>query len=80
MPRKPRQTPEPPPSDLSRLSDGEVAVVDRTLRAIDGAIRMRDRVRRGEFNVPAQHFDEMIETLQGDLDLACRTPEGEGPH
>ena len=55
-------------------------MVDRTVRAIDGAIRMRDRVRRGEFNVPAQHFDEMIETLQGDLDLACRASEGDLPH
>ena len=80
MPRKSRQAPEPPPSDLSRLSDSEVAALDHTLQAIDIAIRVRDRVRRGEFNVPAQHFDEMIETLQGDLDLARRAPEGDGPH
>jgi hypothetical protein len=80
MPPKRRQVPETPPDDLSDLSDAEVAAVERTLRALDIAIRMGDRARRGEIDAPAEHFDEMVEVLLGDLALARRESHGDAPH
>lgn len=66
--------------DVERLTDAEAELITRLLRGIEAALDLRERVRRGEVEAPVTHFDEVIETLRRDLELALRAGHGARPH
>ena len=70
----------PPAADFAHLTDAEVAAIARALRGLEAAIKARERALRGETGVPVEQFDEMIEELRLDLELARRASHGERPH
>lgn len=66
--------------DAERLTDAEAELIARLLRGIEATLDLRERVRRGEIDAPVAHFDEVLETLRRDLELALRAGHGARPH